>query len=134
LAEDVRRGRSGEVPVTQQVDDFMRALDHPFKAEMQAVREIILGANERIAERIKWKVPSFYYRADLAAFHPRNRECVHVVMVFPHGLVDDPAGLLQGNYAGRRMLYFADMAQVRADAAALAGIVNAWVRLEEEQG
>ena len=121
------------VTVTTQVDDFMRALDHPFKAEMQAVREIILAANDKIAERIKWKVPSFYYRADLAAFHPRNRECVHLVLVFPHGLVDDPAGLLQGEYDKRRMVYFSDMAQVRADAAALATIVNDWVRLEEEQ-
>lgn len=119
--------------MAKEVDEFMRALEHPFKAEMQAVREIILGANERIAERIKWKVPSFYYHADLAAFHPRNRECVHLVMVFPHGLVDDPAGLLQGEYDKRRMIYFSDMAQVRADAAALASIANDWVGLEEEQ-
>ncbi len=61
-------------------------------------------------------------------------ECVHIVMVFPHGLVDDPTGLLAGNYDKRRMVYFSDMADVRAKAAALASIVNAWVRLEEEQG
>ena len=116
------------------VDEYMRALDHPLRAEMQAVREIILGANGKIAERIKWKVPSFFYRSDLAAFHPRTRDRLHLVMVFPHGLVDDPAGLLVGNYEGRRMVYFADMADVRAKQAALAAIVNAWVALEEAKG
>ena len=119
---------------TAQIDEYMRALDHPFKVEMQAVREIILGANGKLAERIKWKVPSFFYRADLAAFHPRNRECLHLVMVFPHGVVDDPTGLLEGDYDGRRMVYFRDMAEVRAREAVLANIVNAWVALEEARG
>lgn len=119
---------------TEQVEAYLRALDHPFKDEMMAVRAIILGASERIAERIKWKVPSFYYRADLAAFHPRTTDRLHLVLVFPNGLVDDPAGLLVGNYADRRMLYFSDMAEVRAGAEALAAIVRDWVALEEAKG
>lgn len=119
---------------TAMVDAYMQELEHPYRAEMQAVREILMNANSRIAERIKWKVPSFYYKADLAAFHPRNRDRLHLVLLFPHGLVADPTGLLEGDYDGRRMAYFADMTDVRAKQAALEAIVNAWVKLEEEAG
>ena len=120
-------------PGTAAVDAYMRELEHPHKEALAAVRAIILGANGRMAERIKWKVPSFYYRADFAAFHPRTRDRLHLVLVFPHGLVPDPHGIMAGDYRDRRMVYFADLAEVRARAGALAAIVNAWVALEEER-
>jgi hypothetical protein len=34
----------------QTVDEFMDALDHPFKAEVQAVRGLIKGVNSDITE------------------------------------------------------------------------------------
>jgi uncharacterized protein YdhG (YjbR/CyaY superfamily) len=43
---------------TEQVEAYLATLDHPHKAEIAAVRTIILNANDKIAERIKWKVPS----------------------------------------------------------------------------
>jgi hypothetical protein len=117
---------------TAEVDAFMATLDHPQRAEIAAIRAIIIGASPQIAERIKWKVPSFYYRADLAAFHLRATGCVQLVLVFPHGLVADPSGLLEGAWPDRRLAKFYDLADVHAKQAALAGIVNAWVALEEQ--
>lgn len=124
-------GKGATPSGTGQVEDYLRTFAHPFRAELLAVRAIILGASDKIAERIKWKVPSFYYRADLAAFHPRTVDRLHLVMVFPHGLVDDPTGVLEGDYDRRRMVYFRDMAEVDAKRAALAAIVRAWVALED---
>ena len=45
----------------QTVDDFLNALDHPLKAEIVAVREMILASNPRVSEQIKWRAPSFGY-------------------------------------------------------------------------
>ena len=45
----------------EQVDAFMAALDHPFKAEAQVVRDIIKGVHPGITEEVKWKAPSFSY-------------------------------------------------------------------------
>jgi len=50
------------------VDTFMAALDHPYKAEVQAVREIILGVHDGITEQVKWNAPSFGYEGYLATF------------------------------------------------------------------
>ena len=40
---------------TEQVNQFMEKLDHPFKAEVQMIREIIKNVNNDITEQIKWK-------------------------------------------------------------------------------
>ena len=81
-----------------------------------------------ITERIKWNAPSFYYKGDMAVFHPRATHHVHVV--FPNGIViNDPAGLLEGDYKDRRMAYFYTLEDVQSKKAALENIVNDWVRI-----
>jgi hypothetical protein len=69
---------------TDEVNEFMNRLHHPFKAEMEAVRAIITNANKKIAEHIKWGAPSFFCEGDMdkggmATFNPRAKKCVHVV-------------------------------------------------------
>lgn len=73
----------------------------------------------------KWNAPSFFYRADRAAFDPRSRDRLHLVMLLPNGLVDDPTGLLEGDYDKQE--------DVRAKRAALEHMVNAWVEPEENK-
>ena len=120
---------------TEQIDAYLATLDHPHKAEIAAIRTTILAASDQIAERIKWHVPSFFYKHnpkhDLAAFHPRTRDAAHLILVFPNGLVPDPTNLLAGNWQDRRMAKFYTLADVQAKQLPLAAIVNAWVQLEE---
>jgi hypothetical protein len=47
------------MPKAPKVNEYMRALEHRLKAEMEAVRAIILNANDQITEGIKWNAPSF---------------------------------------------------------------------------
>ena len=108
----------------------MAELEHPFRAEVQQLREIVLGANPAIAERIKWKSPSFYSgRDDLGAFELRPRNFVRLMLVFPHGLVDDPAGIMMGDWRDRRELRFTSVDDIAAKRAALENVVDAWVAL-----
>ncbi|WP_224773499.1 DUF1801 domain-containing protein [Metabacillus idriensis] len=37
----------------------MNNLEHPFKKEIEEVRNIIRSTNNRIIEKIKWNTPSF---------------------------------------------------------------------------
>ncbi|WP_257449785.1 DUF1801 domain-containing protein [Archangium lipolyticum] len=118
---------------TDEVDAYMKRLEHPLKAEIEAVRAIILGANKKVAERVKWNAPSFYYKQDIAAFNPRAQDCVHVVFVFPKGTMPtDRFGFLEGDYVDRRMARFRDMADVRANKAGLVRLVKHWVRAMDE--
>ena len=117
------------MPKPPTVDAFMDALDHPFKAEVQAVREIILGVDPRITEQVKWNAPSFSFGGYLATFTLHRRE--HVLLVVHDGaLLDDQDGLLTGTYPDRRLITFTDMADVRAKRPRLEAMVREWVALK----
>lgn len=117
---------------TQAVDEYMAALEHPFKAEVEALRQIILEANPKMHERVKWNSPSFYYQVDLAAFHLRETKRVHIVFVFYKGqMIHESNGILEGDYKDRRMAYFYSMEDVLAKKEALQKIVNDWIELIE---
>lgn len=70
--------RSPSAP--ESVEAFLASLDHPFKQEILAVRQIILGADPSIAEGIKWNAPSFRTSEYFATFHLRAKEGVQVIL------------------------------------------------------
>ena len=69
---------------TRIVNEFMDKLEHPFKREMQIMRDIIKGVNKNIAEEIKWKAPSFSYNGEyLVTFNLREEKRIHLVFHNP---------------------------------------------------
>lgn len=116
---------------TEQVNEFMDKLDHPFKAEVQAVRETILNVNEQITEKIKWNAPTFSYKGYMVTFNLHAKKHVH--LVFHNGaLLKDESGLLEGNYPDRRMAYFLSMEDVKVKRAALEQVVKEWVKIMDK--
>jgi hypothetical protein len=55
---------------TRAVDEFLRALDHPFKSEIETMRKIILGAHPTVSEGTKWNAPSFRTTEYFATHEP----------------------------------------------------------------
>jgi hypothetical protein len=114
------------------VDAYMRDLDHPFKAEIEAVRAIILGASPKVSERIKWNAPSFFYKEDLGAFHPRATEFAYLVLLFPGGAgVPAKSSLLEGKAKDRREAKFHSLEDIETKKLALEKLVKAWVALRD---
>lgn len=114
------------------VDAYMRDVDHPFKAEMEAVRQVILAASDKLSERIKWNAPSFFYKEDLGAFNPRATEYAHLILLFPDGAgMDDSSGLLEGKHKDRREAKFHSIEDVKAKKPALEKLVKRWVALRD---
>ncbi len=118
--------------------EYITALDHPLKAELEAVRKIILGVNKEIVEGIKWNAPSFYYKDWFATTGLRSKDFVH--LVFHTGAkvkasatagvkIDDPSGLLEWHAKDRCSAKFYDMKDVKAKKAALQEIVRQWLKL-----
>jgi hypothetical protein len=129
----IRKKKSKVLDDTPKVNGYMERLEHPFKAEVEAVRRIILGVDDRITEGVKWNAPCFYYKGDITVFNLHTREHIH--LVFPSGeKIPDTTGLLEGDYPdGRRMAYFKDMDDVNAKKAALETVVRAWITLMDSQ-
>lgn len=113
----------------------MRKLDHPLKAELEAVRSIILGANPEISEGIKWNAPSFRCKEYFATINIRK----DVVLVILHlgakvkdnstaGLtISDPTGLLEWLAKDRAAVKFRDMKAIKSSRAAFENIVRQWI-------
>ena len=106
----------------------MSQFEHPFKAEIEAIRAIILKADNRITEGIKWNAPNFYYKGDMVVFTPHIKD--HVLMVFPNGIIiNDVTSLLEGDYIDRRMAHFYNMDDIQAKKDALEKVVRGWIEV-----
>ncbi len=68
----------------EKVNEFMQKLDHPFKAEVQALRKIIKKVDKHIAEEVKWNAPSYNYKGEyLVTFNLRAKQHIHLVFHNP---------------------------------------------------
>jgi len=112
---------------TDEVNAFMKQLDHPLKDEIEAVRKII-KSNRKIAERIKWNAPSFFYTDDLATIHVKAKQHVHLIFHHP-AIVKIKSKFLEGDYKDRRMMYFENMAEIKARKKELTRIIKELVEL-----
>src|SRR5258706_15727393 len=103
---------NNDVNKINKVEAFMVTLDHPLKAEVQAIREIILKVNKNIVEEIKWHAPTFKYKGYLATFGLRDKRQVR--LVFPNGaILNDKSGLLvEVGHLDERLAYFSNMEDV----------------------
>jgi hypothetical protein len=118
------------------VTAFLTRLEHPQKAAIEAVRALILSADPRICESIKWNAPSFALADHFATFKLRPEATVQVV--FHTGAkvqanptarqVDDPAGLFTWAAPDRGLVTFADMAAIHAAQDAFVALVRQWIK------
>ena len=132
-----KRTGSGE-PGDQGARDvaaYLDALDHPRRAELIAVRKIILGARPGISEGIKWNAPSFFFRDYFATTGVRSPEFVHVVLhtgakvkaSATKGVqIADPSGMLEWHAKDRCSAKFFDMKDVKQKKAAFEAIIRQW--------
>jgi hypothetical protein len=98
-----------------EVDAWFDRYDNPQKDLVQAVREVVLGADDRVTETIKWQAPTFVYRGNIASFFPRSKK--HVSLMFHQGaLLPDPAGILRGDGGTSRSLKLTDAADLDTQA------------------
>ena len=117
--------------INPQVDEFMTALDHPLKAELQRVREIVLAADEKMTEVIKWGGPTFVYKGNLATLTPRTKRFVN--LFFQTGAtIPNGHGLLEGDAKEVRVARFHDMQDIDEKAAALQSVVREWIKLKDD--
>lgn len=111
----------------EQVANYMKALKHPLKDEMEEIRKIIKGADKRIGERIKWNAPSYFYIQDMVTFgpyRPGSPQGNKLLLVFHHPfIVKIKSALLEGDYKDRRLMYFENMKEIKSNKKELVRII-----------
>jgi hypothetical protein len=116
------------------VDDFMVALVSPRKAEIEAVRQIILASHPEISEGIKWNAPSFFHKDWFATFHLRAKTGIQIILhrgakikTAPMPEIADPSGLLEWLGPDRATIRFADIDAIEARSGDLSSVIRAWI-------
>jgi Domain of unknown function (DU1801) len=121
---------------TKAVNEFMRSLDHPFKTEIEAIRQIILRTHSTVAEGIKWNSPSFRTTEYFATVNLRAKGGITVILhlgakvratAFTGVQIGDPQNLLTWLANDRAAATFADGKDIDAKKAAFTKILKQWI-------
>ena len=108
-----------------EVEEWFEAYENPMKPVVQRIRELVLAADDRIDECIKWKAPTFTYRGNLASFYPKSKQ--HASLMFHMGAKipgDHPR--LEGSGDTSRVMKLGSVAEVDAAAPDIERVVKAW--------
>lgn len=109
-----------------EVDAWFDRYDNPQRDLVDAVRRVILDADDRVTETVKWQAPTFMYRGNIASFYPKSR--AHVSLMFHTGAsLPDPHGLLEGEGDVSRVAKFVDAEDLDQKTPALQELIRAWI-------
>ena len=125
------------------VNDLLDANKHPLRAEIDAMRTIILGADKSIEEGVKWNTASFRttFRSSAEWFATLNgpKQVKEAIIILHAGAkvkgivlkdrIADPDGLIKWLGNDRGMIIFAGVADIKKKQPALQAIVRAWIQL-----
>lgn len=107
-----------------EVDAWFAARDHPMTEAMQRARRLILLADPRVSESIKWKTPTYSFRGNIVSFNPAK----NVVSLLFHRGAEIPGDFprLVGDGRLVRVMRFADVGEVEQAADELQAVIRAW--------
>jgi hypothetical protein len=106
------------------VDRWLEEQDHPLEDALRRVREIILGADERVSESIKWKTPTFSFEGNIVSFAPSKKM---VSLMFHRGAeIPGTHPRLEGDAKLVRTMRFADLKDVQRGRRDLERVIRAW--------
>jgi len=95
------------------IASYLEAIPGEFRILVKALRKIIISADKRLKERIKWNAPSYYFIEDLVTFGPIRKE--KMVLVFHHpSVVKINSPVLEGNYKDRRLFWFNSLNEIES--------------------
>jgi hypothetical protein len=106
------------------VDRWLDEKAHPLDATMRRAREVILGADDRVTESIKWKTPTFSFKGNIASFNPSK----NVVSIMFHRGAEIPGDhpRLEGDGKLVRTMRFSDLAELEAGRSDLEAAIRDW--------
>jgi len=107
------------------VEGWLSEKNEPPQAAMRRVRGVIVAADPRITEYIKYGTLTFGYEGDMVTFVQANTRSVTLMFnrgaripgTFPH---------LEGSGPSARFMRFKDLSEVEKRAAELTKVVKAW--------
>ena len=123
------------MPRNGEVEAWFGRYENPMKEVVLRVRDIVLGADARIDECIKWQAPTFTFQGNLASFFPKSKQ--HASLMFHMGArIPGSHPRLEGSGDTGRVLKVGSLADAERAKRDIERIVQAWCawRTDETSG
>ena len=108
-----------------EVEEWFAARKPPAEAALRRVREVILAADPRMTEHVKYGTVQFAFGGDMAGFVQTSKKTVSL-MFMRGGRIEGNFPYIEGTGRAVRFMRFADVAEVEALAPELTEAVRAW--------
>ena len=116
----------------KEVEAWLSNYDNPMKPVVMKLREIILTADPRMDECIKWQAPTFTYKGNMASFFPKSKK--HASLMFHQGAhIPGSHALLEGDGATARSMKIASVEDALENQAGIVNIVIAWCDMKDAE-
>ena len=107
-----------------EVDRWFDERDPPMATELRRAREIILAADRRVTESIKWQTPTFSYEGNIASFSPSKN--VASIMFHRGAEIPGTHPRLEGDAKLVRTMRFTDLDDLERGRKHLERVIKAW--------
>jgi hypothetical protein len=128
---------SSKINFNSEVTSFLDETKHPMRKEIDEVRSIILSADPKLDENIKWNGPNYSLHGDdrvtMRIQPPKQIQLIFhrgaKVLKQPKGkLIEDTSGLLDWKGNDRAVVTLKSMDDIKASKKALSDIVKKWLK------
>lgn len=135
----IKKVKTQKLTGHEQVMNFLEALEHPLKSEIEVVRGIILEADNELSEHIKWNAPSFQFNnEDRITFNFHGKDGFR--LIFHCGskvteyakkgpLFEDDTNILEWVTGDRAIVKFRSMNDVEVNKMNLIKVINKWIEV-----
>ena len=122
--------------INNDVTKFLDELNHPLRAEIEELRQIILNSINGLTENVKWNGPNYCFeeqdRVTMRIQPPKQ-----IQLIFHRGakkiiqpkdnLIDDKSGLLIWKENDRALVTFKNSDEIKKAESNLVKIINSWI-------
>lgn len=113
-----------------EVDEWFVAKRPPAEPVLQRVRRVILGADPRMTEHVKYGTVQFAFGGDMAGFVQTGKKTASL-MFNRGGKIEGTFPHMEGSGRQVRFMRFASVEEIDACADELAAVVRAWCAFAE---
>jgi hypothetical protein len=126
------------INLNEEVTRFLDNLNHPFRKEIELLRNCILSANKNLVENIKWNGPNYCLdnedRITMKIQPPKQLQIIFhrgakVKSQPKDNLIKEDFGILTWKGTDRAIATFKNIQDIEAGKAALTKIVIEWINV-----
>jgi hypothetical protein len=109
-----------------EVDAWLAKQSETLREPLALIREIILCADDRVEESIKWQTPTFSYKGNIVSFQGNAKRVVS--LMFHHGAsIPGDHPILEGEgKVSRSIRLEPSVTAVEENRAAISAVIRAW--------